>query len=90
MVRSDEFKTVYYKIKDTQSITVEVEKAIDTKISLFQGKEFAKGLFQNVHRFGEFFLKLDAKKSIEYVTRALESTSSKNQQLYKMQRRLRP
>ena len=78
VVRSDEFKTVYYKIKDTQSITVEVEKAIDTKISLSSRERSSqKDYFKMYIDSANFFLKLDAKKSIEYVTRALESTSSK-------------
>lgn len=83
VVRSDDFKTVYYTIKDKQKITVEVEKIEEiekkSKLSLS-----SKSRSSNVNYFkiyidsANYFLKKDAKRSIEYVTKALESVSGKN------------
>ncbi len=78
VIRSDDFKTVYYTVKDRQRITVEVEKAIDTKIKLSsRSADSATDYFKVYIDSAKVFLKQDAKRSIEYVTKALQSVSGR-------------
>ncbi|PKA83284.1 tetratricopeptide repeat protein [Ulvibacter sp. MAR_2010_11] len=73
-IRSDDFKTVYYTIKDRQSITVEVQKAeVAAAPVKAQTKTESRDLFKTYIDSSGYFLKKDAQKSIEYVTKALES-----------------
>jgi len=79
IIKSDDFVTVYYTVLKNDFITVRVEKA---KGEMESG--VAKGP-KNTERAGFgvyldsaiFFLKKDAQKSIEYVTRALEPSRNK-------------
>ncbi|NND62516.1 MAG: histidine kinase [Flavobacteriaceae bacterium] len=78
VVRSDDFKTVYYTVKDQQRITVEVERAIDTKIKLSsRSRDDSIDYFTVYIDSAKVFLKQDAKRSIEYVTKALESVNGR-------------
>jgi len=78
IVRSDNFKTVYYTIKDKRRITVLVEEVtaipLDGKIKTIQ----KEGLFETYIDSATYYLKKDAKKSIEFVTSALESANYNN------------
>jgi tetratricopeptide (TPR) repeat protein len=79
IIRSDDFKTVHYIIKDTQRITVEVQKAEEQNIPLkTTTNRKAQDLFITYIDSSNYFLKKNAQKSIEYVTRALESVRSKS------------
>ena len=76
IVRSDNFKTVYYTIKDQRRITViveEVEKIPHLKDRISTRNK--QGLFKVYIDSAKYFLKKDAEKSIEYVTKALELVS---------------
>ena len=78
VIRSDDFKTVYYTIKDKQRITVRVEKAIETKLPVTTRSRRDTIDYFNVYiDSARFALKKDAKKSIDYVNRALGSVSGK-------------
>ncbi|MBW2939036.1 histidine kinase [Aureisphaera sp. CAU 1614] len=79
VVRSDDFKTVYYIIKDQQKITVEVEKVENEAAPISTRSRSAnKDFFRVYIDSANYFLKKDAKRSIEYVTKALESVTGKN------------
>ena len=76
IIRSDNFKTVYYTIKDQRRITVMVEEV--EKIPPLKKRISSKNkqvLFKVYIDSAKYFLKKDAEKSIEYVTKALESVS---------------
>ncbi len=78
--KSDNFKTVYYTIKDRQKIAVMVEK--ETPLSFKKSKSISKtemgvDLFKTYIDSASYFSKKDAEKSIEFVTKALESVSAK-------------
>tara|TARA_R110002074_G_scaffold133002_1_gene276545 strand:+ start:2473 stop:4668 length:2196 start_codon:yes stop_codon:yes gene_type:complete len=79
VVRSDDFKTVYYIIKDQQKITVEVEKVENEAAPIStRSRSTNKDFFRVYIDSANYFLKKDAKRSIEYVTKALESVTGKN------------
>lgn len=78
IIKNDNFKTVYYTIKDKQKITVQVEKAEQelspvTSKSKRSRNDFSKNIEQ-----AKSTLKKDARQSIEYVTAALESVPGKS------------
>jgi two-component system LytT family sensor kinase len=79
IVKSDDFETVYYKIKDRQFVTVKVRNAIEEETAETLSKVSTKStdLFKTYIDSSRYFLKKDAKKSIEYITRALESVPGK-------------
>ncbi|MBV1924022.1 MAG: sensor histidine kinase, partial [Flavobacteriaceae bacterium] len=78
IIRSDTFETVYYIIKDQQKIKIEVEEANDKFIPVSKTRS-KRGRNQNIFisniDSAKFYQKKDAKKSIGYVTKALESVS---------------
>ncbi|HAT63062.1 MAG TPA: sensor histidine kinase, partial [Flavobacteriaceae bacterium] len=75
----DDFKTVYYIIKDQQKITVEVEKVENEAAPIStRSRSTNKDFFRVYIDSANYFLKKDAKRSIEYVTKALESVTGKN------------
>ena len=79
VIRSDDFNTVYHIVKDKQRITVRVEKAIEKKKFLSK----SRSADDNIDYFAAYIdsakiaLKVDAKKSIDYVNKALESVSGR-------------
>jgi tetratricopeptide (TPR) repeat protein len=81
IVKSDAFETVYYNIKDEQNITVRVRD--ESNLAEEKIPASSKSRNQNEITFNTFidsarhFLKKDAKKSIEYVTRSLEAMPDK-------------
>lgn len=77
IIRSDDFKTVYYRVKDQQRITVKVENA-DVLPILSSKRKSSPDVFKSYIDSAKTFLKKDAKKSIEYVTKALESVPGKS------------
>ncbi len=78
VIRSDDFKTVYYTIKDKQRVTVRVEKAIETKLPVASRSKRDTINYFNVYiDSAKLALKKDAKKSIDYVNKALGSVSGK-------------
>ena len=78
IIRSDAFETVYYIIKDQQKIKIEVEEAND---KIFQVSKSRTKTSRNQEVFisyidsAKFHQKKDAKRSIGYVAKALESVS---------------
>ncbi|GHC64327.1 hypothetical protein GCM10008083_32030 [Ulvibacter litoralis] len=77
IIRSDDFKTVYYRVKDQQRITVKVENAASLP-KLSSKRKSSPDVFKSYIDSAKTFLKKDAKKSIEYVTKALESVPGKS------------
>ncbi len=79
IIKSDDFLTVYYTVLKNDFITVRVEKAKGENLSkspISEQKEVLDGF--NVYiDSAKQFLKKDAQKSIEYVTRALEPSRNK-------------
>lgn len=79
VIKSDDFVTVYHTIKVNDFITVRVEKAKTAAAPIVskgsKGKEQA-GFYVYLDS-AKFFLKKDAQKSIEYVTKALEPMRGK-------------
>lgn len=76
IIRSDDFNTVYYIIKDQQRITLKVENSDDLPKASSR-REKSSDVFRNYIDSAKTYLKKDAKRSIEYVTAALESVPGK-------------
>ena len=78
VIRSDDFKTIYHIVEDQQRITVKVEKAIETKLPVTARSRNATADYFRINiDSAKNALKIDAKKSIDYVNKALESVSGK-------------
>ncbi len=77
IIRSDEFETVRYRIADQQKITLEVEKAIGTDLPVRSTSKKKGDFFAVYIDSAKVTLKTDAKKSIEYVTKALQSVTGR-------------
>ena len=75
IIRSDNFKTVYYTIKDKRKITVMVEEVNVTPLNKKNTSNSIKqtGLFNIYIDSANYYLKKDAEKSIEFITSALQS-----------------
>ena len=84
IIRSDEFETVYYTIKDKQRITVKVKNLLEDFLPTTSGVRSInqQDLFKTIIDSAKYFLKKDAKKSIEFITKALESISGKKDTNY--------
>ena len=80
IIRSDNFKTVYYTVKNNKKITVLVEDDEYPQISKISKRSSKKGrgLFVVYIDSAKRFQKINAKKSIEFVTKALESVTAKS------------
>ncbi len=79
VVRSDAFETVYYKIKDKQKVTIQVQSIQKESVSYNRKKESLQpNLFQAYIDSARVETKKDAKKSIEHVTKALEYLQGRN------------
>lgn len=78
VIRSDDFKTIYHIIKDKQRITVRVEKVIETSLPVAKrsSRDTIDYFKMNIDS-AKYALKKDAKKSIDFVNKALESVSGK-------------
>lgn len=76
ILRSDDFRTVYYTITDRQKITLKVEN-IEEIPELKSKRNKSTDVFRSYIDSAKAFTKKDAKKSIEYVTKALESVPGK-------------
>ena len=76
VIRSDDFQSIYHIVKSKQRITVRVEKAVDKKL-LATGRSRSDTInyFTTYIDSAKVALKVDAKKSIDYVNRALESVN---------------
>lgn len=78
VIRSDDFKTIYHIVKNQQRITVRVEKAIETKfLSKSRSRNDTINYFNAYIDSAKIALKVDAKKSIDYVNKALESVNGR-------------
>ncbi|MFT4698596.1 MAG: two-component system LytT family sensor kinase [Flavobacteriaceae bacterium] len=78
IIRSDTFETVYYIIKDQQKIKIEVEEANDKILPVSKSrtkKSRNQDVFISYIDSAKFHQKKDAKRSIGYVAKALESVS---------------
>ncbi len=76
ILRSDDFRTVYYTITDRQKITLKVEN-IEEIPELKSKRSKSTDVFESYIDSAKTFTKKDAKKSIDYVTKALESVPGK-------------
>jgi len=82
IVKSDAFETVYYTIKDKQYIRIRVkntdlEKESTSLDVVSRSKNINISTFKTYIDSAKFYLKKDAKLSIEYVTRSLQSIPGK-------------
>ncbi len=80
VIKSDDFVTVYYTIKENDFITIRVEKAKEAAAPIVASKSSqvsSQAGFSMYLDSAKFFLKKDAQKSIQYVTRALEPSRNK-------------
>ena len=77
IIRSDDFNTVYYTIKDKQRITLEVENN-EQLPRLSAKRSQSLDVFKSYIDSAKTFFKKDAKRSIEFVTKALESVPGKS------------
>ncbi|MGV6829655.1 MAG: tetratricopeptide repeat-containing sensor histidine kinase [Flavobacteriales bacterium] len=74
IIKSDDFNTVYYTVKDQQRVTVEVQKEKQDYVSSrFKKRKLNQNTFVKYLDSAKYFLKKDAKKSIEFVSKSLES-----------------
>jgi len=76
ILRSDDFTTVYYTINDEQRVTLKVESNTDLP-SPTSKRNKSIDVFRSYIDSAKTFIKKDAKRSIEYVTKALESVPGK-------------
>ena len=76
IIRSDDFNTVYYTIKDKQRITLQVKNTIELPIAT-SSRSKSNDVFKSYIDSAKIFLKKDAKRSIEFVTKALELVPGK-------------
>lgn len=77
VIRSDDFKTIYHTVKDQQRITVKVEKAIETAPVTSRSRNDTTDYFKVNIDSAKYALKNDAKRSIDYVNKALESVTGR-------------
>ncbi|GAB5401743.1 MAG: hypothetical protein Aureis2KO_33280 [Aureisphaera sp.] len=77
VIRSDEFETVRYRIADQQRITLEVKKAMEASLPTRSKSKKRLDLFSVYIDSAKATLRIDAKKSIEYVTQALQSVTGR-------------
>jgi len=84
IIQHEDFETVYYTILDSQRITIDVQPAIS--LSKNVSRKYNLKAFNNLIDSASIYLKLDAKKSIQFIAEALaESTSSKqNSEAYEL------
>lgn len=74
IIKSDDFNTVYYTVKDQHRVTVEVQKEKQDYVSSrFKKRKLNQNTFVKYLDSAKYFLKKDAKKSIEFVSKSLES-----------------
>ena len=80
VIKSDDFVTVYYTVKEHDFVTVRVEKAKSETAPSFSRsyKDDKQAGFTVYLDSAKFYLKKDAPKSIEYITKALEPKPGKN------------
>ena len=76
IIRSDDFNTAYYTIKDKQRVTLKVENTIELPITT-SSRSKSNDVFKSYIDSAKIFLKKDAKRSIEFVTKALELVPGK-------------
>lgn len=79
VIKSDDFVTVYYTIKENDFVTVRVEKAKTNAAPIVSKSPKAEEQVSfNVYLdSAKFFLKKDARKSIEFITKALQPVRGK-------------
>jgi len=78
VIRSDDFKTIYHIVKDQQRITVKVEKAIETVLPVTsRSRNDTIDYFRVNIDSAKYALKKDAKRSIDFVNKALESVTGR-------------
>lgn len=76
VIRSDHFKTIYHIIKDQQRISVKVEKAIETVMPVTsRSRNDTIDYFKVNIDSAKYALRKDAKRSIDFVTKAFESVT---------------
>ncbi|WP_452230995.1 tetratricopeptide repeat-containing sensor histidine kinase [Lacinutrix sp. MEBiC02404] len=71
-------KTVYYKVKDDERITVEVKAAAEDEQGIYKRKTAIKP-FNSILDSADAYLKTDAEKSIQFITEALSQSNSTKQ-----------
>jgi tetratricopeptide (TPR) repeat protein len=79
-VKSDAFETVYYTIKDKQNVTIRVKNTVMTEEALpvaTTSRDENLNAFKTYIDSANYFLKKDAKRSIEYVTKSLQSVTGR-------------
>ncbi|MCK7590406.1 histidine kinase [Subsaxibacter sp. CAU 1640] len=85
IIRHKDFETVYYTIENDERIIVEVEPALQRSPENSKYKKEVKA-FNAMIDSADFYLKKDAKKSIQFITDALSQSNStiENSQAYEV------
>jgi len=78
-IRHKDFETIYYTILSNERITVEVEPSTQDKIYSKRSKRVSEPQFNWFIDSAEVYLKTDAKKSVQFITDALELSNSKKE-----------
>ncbi|TXG38332.1 tetratricopeptide repeat-containing sensor histidine kinase [Seonamhaeicola maritimus] len=79
IIRHKDFETIYYIIQNNERILVKVEPNEQDKFISKSSKKYKKQSFNSYIDSAEVYLKKDAKKSIQFVTDALELSNSKKE-----------
>ena len=79
VIRHQDFETVRYIIKNGERIQVRVQPLSKNKLSKFISRNAKLGLFNSLIDSATINLKKNPEKSIQFVTNALEVSSSKKQ-----------
>lgn len=87
-VKHKDFETVYYIIKSNERILVEVQpnKEVSKYPELKKISRINKELFKSLVDSAEFYLKKDAKKSLQFIEKALGASGSakENSEVYEV------
>ncbi|MGV6830830.1 MAG: histidine kinase [bacterium] len=81
VIKHSDFKTLYYTIKDNQRITVKVKPNEEEYYSFSRSRKQANAgiSFKSLIDSSDTYLKVDAKKSLEFATQALELANTRNE-----------
>lgn len=80
IISHDDFSTVYYTIKSSERITVEVQPEVTKKISNFKSRSGDIKMFKRVIDSAEFYKKKDVTKSFKFIEDALLESNSTEEQ----------
>ena len=85
-IKHKDFETIYYTIKSNERIIVKVESSLTNSYSTKRYRENLSPRFNDFIDSAEVYLKKDAKKSIQFITEAIElgATKKENAEAYEV------